>query len=228
MKCSSFLRASLLGVGFVAATMAFPAISRAATITYTFLSDHCTGLCGPQPGGFGTVTITDTVANTVNVSVSLNNGNIFVDTGGHFGFTFNLLDNPVLLFTNLDLAHWTVVDNDAVGFDNKNDGAGNFDYALDCINTSGSSCQISTLTFTITAAGLSTADFNDPNALGNLFAADILSGTNTGCDGPGSTCTGAVDVSAAPGPIVGAGLPGLVLACGGLIALGRRRRRKAA
>jgi hypothetical protein len=33
---------------------------------------------------------------------------------------------------------------------------------------------------------------------------------------------------AVPGPVVGAGLPGLLAACGGLIALARRRRRRAA
>jgi hypothetical protein len=43
----------------------------------------------------------------------------------------------------------------------------------------------------------------------------------------GSGANATIDVSV-PGPIVGAGLPGLLAACGGLVALARRRRRRAA
>ena len=40
---------------------------------------------------------------------------------------------------------------------------------------------------------------------------------------PGSS-TGDLNFSAVPGPVLGAGLPGIILACGGLVALARRRR----
>jgi hypothetical protein len=40
---------------------------------------------------------------------------------------------------------------------------------------------------------------------------------------PGAS-TGDLNFSAVPGPILGAGLPGLILACGGLVVLARRRR----
>jgi hypothetical protein len=41
-----------------------------------------------------------------------------------------------------------------------------------------------------------------------------------------SALTNAFSASAVPGPIAGAGLPGLVFACSGLIFLARRRQRK--
>ncbi len=48
--------------------------------------------------------------------------------------------------------------------------------------------------------------------------------------GPGSQINASFNDStvAIPGPIVGAGLPGLIVACGGLLALARRRRQKTA
>jgi hypothetical protein len=51
--------------------------------------------------------------------------------------------------------------------------------------------------------------------------------TQGGGDGT-TTVTFSATTVAIPGPVVGAGLPGLVLACGGLLALARRRRQQVA
>jgi hypothetical protein len=44
----------------------------------------------------------------------------------------------------------------------------------------------------------------------------------------GGTGFAASNTHAVPGPVVGAGLPGIVVACGGLLALARRRRQRLA
>jgi hypothetical protein len=50
----------------------------------------------------------------------------------------------------------------------------------------------------------------------------------TGVGGGTSGYGGNLSVSQVPAPIAGAGLPGLIMACGGLLALARRRRNKPA
>ena len=55
----------------------------------------------------------------------------------------------------------------------------------------------------------------------------LLLTTQNGGDGTTHVTFSATAV-AVPGPVVGAGLPGLVMACGGLLALARRRRQQVA
>src|SRR5262245_60073011 len=74
------IRAGLvLGLVAVAFTFAVPP-AEAAMVTIAITSDHCSGGCGPQNGGFGTVVLQD-VAGGVQVTVNLINGNKFVLTG---------------------------------------------------------------------------------------------------------------------------------------------------
>ena len=67
---------------------------------------------------------------------------------------------------------------------------------------------------------------------GTSYTATVTA-TNAVGTGPSSSPSNAFTPTAslpsgAPGPIAGAGLPGLIAACGGLLALGRRRRQSRA
>jgi hypothetical protein len=229
---------SVARLAFLAAAGLCASSAVAQADTFIFDSCHITGSAcegGTNPAGFGTVTLTQS-GTSVNVDVVLTGGNVFVETGAGADelFLFNALAGMGVTSLKATLngadvtstiGGLTYVFHAPPGV--HADGTGFFTGSVEC--TVGANCQggqgfdFNDLHFTVTNATL--AQLETANAAGNLFAADIFCGATQ----PGCTfgLTGPVDVSVpVPGPVVGAGLPGLALACSGLIALARRRRQK--
>jgi hypothetical protein len=94
---------------------------------------------------------------------------------------------------------------------------------FDVVNEDGTIAQTVNLPATTSAHSITVDPFN-----GDVFVA--LAGTSMLNPCPASFanpgCVAVFGPSAVPGPIVGAGLPGLLAACCGLLALARRRRRQ--
>ena len=183
---------------FVGALVLAVSPGKADTVIYQFLSDHCSAGCTVTPGvNMGTITLTDTGANQVTVHVELASGFGFVDTGAGAGasFYFRLLADPTITYSGITTG-WSIPNAIGAGLDQQAKGAyagdglsGQFDYALACsppgsptgCGNGGSSPKAPPLDFVITAAGLSTATFNDPitsgqgAGTGTVFAADVIS-----------------------------------------------------
>jgi PEP-CTERM motif len=153
----------------------------AQAIIFDLTSDHCTGGCGTAP--FGQVELLQS-GTTVNVTVSLTDANRFVLTGAadFQEFKFNGAPNVGSISVTQNVAGQTLAG--ATGAFN-GDGTGNFTFGITCTtcgNGGAGALPVGTI-LTFSVANSTIAALTVPNNLGNVFVADILSGT-TGNTGP--------------------------------------------
>jgi VPDSG-CTERM motif len=225
MKRQLMVRAATTAVALIFLLTLGVTRASANTVTYQLTSDHCTGTCGPAGTVFGTITLVDVSSGVVQVTLQLNNGSQLIDTGGSGGlgaaFGFNLTGTPTIAVSNISNPNVTLESTTASTTGIHIDGFGLFEYGLQCLSCNGGSTPLgSTLSFTVSASGLSTASFNQlstipPGSQPAFFAVDILSGINGK--------TGPVDASQAP--TVPDGGMTLMLLGGALLGLETLRRK---
>jgi hypothetical protein len=195
-----FARVALAGAALLAASAAFP-VAFTSPAHAAFFSASCSGsvtmqTCVFDASSFGNLFIGN---NGVDVNLSVNiTGTSESFTGGTAtSSTINITGN-----TNVD-------------------GIGDFT-VRDDLSSSGSpgNPTADTVTLVITGTNLALAT----NAAGNQFGGHICFNGETNGGTCSTTFFSSPTTVGVPGPIVGAGLPGLIAACGGLLVLARRRR----
>lgn len=196
---------------------------RASTVQYNLTLDQCTGSCGPANTIFGTITLSDSVANTVNVNVTLDSPYLFIHTGFPVTVAWNLSGEPAIVANNLP-ENWTLLSSSAGSLHMTSKDY--FEYGVSCCgNQNGASNAMpGGLNFSLTGSGLSTSSF-DATQSGHFFAVDILNADRVGA-GAGNTgvveALGGYQVQIQDTPEPGT----LALLCCGFVALGWMLRRK--
>src|ERR1041385_386690 len=91
-----------IGIAALSLVGVLPATSQADSLTFFFTSDHCTGGCLTNQTNGGSVTVSTTATlGTLLVSVSLANGNQFVNTGFDASFGFQLAGVGSITYSNI-------------------------------------------------------------------------------------------------------------------------------
>jgi hypothetical protein len=163
------------------------------------------GSVGPTPGNYGTVNLHQVGSGSsayITVTVTLTAGNVFLSTGAHSGFTWNLEGaiNPTSIDITSPNASLFSVQPFAAPGTYGNSPFGNFEYAIKNVANQGNAGIPDPLVFDIKASGglILTNTLFSANSNGNFFASDIGTGCKLGTNG--KYACAATGVVAANGP----------------------------
>jgi hypothetical protein len=165
-------------VAFAVAIIMAPSHASATTITYYLTEDACTGGCGTGP--FGTIVLDDALAgepaDTIDILLTLKDGEWFAGSGAGQALEFNIAGNPVISITDITSGF-------EIGPSPASASAfGSFGYSITCSVCQGGNAGNPTgpLTFDVTLTGITLSSFV-ANSGGYYFASDIMGLTgNTG------------------------------------------------
>jgi hypothetical protein len=212
MFAQFFARSSLVGcTSLLLVSLASPA----SAITFDLNEISASNI---GTGSQGLVTLTPDAldpTHKIDVVVSLGDGVLMVNSGGpHTPFVFNLASavaDSTVEVTGVNFKS-VIGSQPATPYGDFTNGI-----VYNGQNGGGHGSHGPLEFFVFNANGITISDFVT-NSGGYYFAADLY-GTGGKAGSVAATTTVTV-----PGPVVGAGLPGLIAACGGLLALARRRR----
>ena len=146
-----------------------------AGLVYTF-DQNGGGFAGSGP--WGTVTLAQAGANTVDVRAELASGVGIINSNGFDRFTFNLDGNPALAAGNFNFVTAGFSFDPTTTLPIHMDGSGYWEYGLLCTNAvcgnGGNAPFAGPLEFKVSLAGLTESSFvSTTDSKGNYFAADV-------------------------------------------------------
>jgi hypothetical protein len=152
--------------------------AHASTVQYNLTAEQCTGSCGPINTIFGTITLTDTVANTVAINVSWKSPHWSNRAGVPVSFAWSLADDPIIVANDWP-AGWSLLSPTSGSL--QMTATEQFEYGLTCCNNT-SILPPPAISFSLGVSGLSASSF-EATASNHFSAVDILNAAKGGAGG---------------------------------------------